>query len=45
MLLHDGMRQVLEDKKLAGVTVKAGRADKIPLEDASLDAVVCAQVG
>jgi ubiquinone/menaquinone biosynthesis C-methylase UbiE len=42
---HDGMRQVLDDKKLAHVTVKAGKADKIPLEDESVDAVICAQVG
>lgn len=42
---HHGMRQVLDDKKLSGVAVKAGKADEIPLEDASLDAVICAQVG
>ncbi len=42
---HDGMREVLEGKKLAGVSVKAGRADGIPLEDESVDAVVVAQVG
>ena len=42
---HDGMRQVLDDKKLNSVSVKAGKADNIPLEDASLDAVICAQVG
>jgi ubiquinone/menaquinone biosynthesis C-methylase UbiE len=42
---HDGMRQVLDDKKLARVTVKPGKADKIPLEDESVDAVICAQVG
>ena len=42
---HDGMREVLEGKKLNGAIVKAGKADKIPLEDASLDAVICAQVG
>ena len=42
---HDGMRQVLADKNLTGVTVHAGKADQIPLEDASLDAVICAQVG
>ncbi|KAK1030233.1 hypothetical protein LTR33_017129, partial [Friedmanniomyces endolithicus] len=40
---HDGMREVLEGKKLAGVSVKAGRADGIPLEDESVDAVVVAQ--
>ena len=42
---HDGMRQVLDDKKLLGVTVKAGTADAIPIEDGSVDAVICAQVG
>ncbi|KAK1084323.1 hypothetical protein LTR48_005550 [Friedmanniomyces endolithicus] len=40
---HDGMREVLEGKKLAGVSVKAGRAEGIPLEDESVDAVVVAQ--
>ncbi|KAK0320747.1 hypothetical protein LTR91_022595 [Friedmanniomyces endolithicus] len=40
---HDGMREVLERKGLAGVSVKAGRADGIPLEDESVDAVVVAQ--
>lgn len=42
---HDGMRQVLEGKKLPGVTVKDGTASSIPLEDGSVDAVICAQVG
>ena len=42
---HDGMREVLENKNLPGVTVKAGTANSIPLEDASVDAVICAQVG
>ena len=42
---HGGMRQVLEDKKLSGVRVLNGKADSIPLEDASVDAVICAQVG
>lgn len=42
---HDDMRQVLDDKKLPGVTVKAGKADGIPLPDESVDAVICAQVG
>lgn len=42
---HDGMRQVLTDKKLPGVTVKSGMADSIPLEDESVDAVIAAQVG
>ncbi|KAK0315875.1 hypothetical protein LTR01_001175 [Friedmanniomyces endolithicus] len=40
---HDGMREVLEGKGLAGVSVKAGRADGIPLGDESVDAVVVAQ--
>ncbi|KAK3110476.1 hypothetical protein LTR53_015194, partial [Teratosphaeriaceae sp. CCFEE 6253] len=40
---HDGMREVLEQKGLPGVTVKTGRADGIPLEDESVDAVICAQ--
>ena len=42
---HDGMREVLEQKKLLGTTVKAGKADGIPLADESVDAVICAQVG
>jgi ubiquinone/menaquinone biosynthesis C-methylase UbiE len=42
---HDGMREVLEQKKLRGVTVKAGTAEKIPLGDEEVDAVICAQVG
>ena len=42
---HDGMRQVLDDKKLPGVVTKAGKADGIPLRDESVDAVICAQVG
>jgi 2-polyprenyl-3-methyl-5-hydroxy-6-metoxy-1,4-benzoquinol methylase len=42
---HDEMRQVLEDKKLPGVTVLAGKADAIPVGDEEFDAVVCAQVG
>jgi len=42
---HEGMREVLADKKLPGVTVQTGLADNIPLEDASVDAAICAQVG
>lgn len=42
---HDGMRDVLEQKNLPGVVVKAGTAEKIPLDDESVDAVVAAQVG
>ncbi|KAK5719849.1 hypothetical protein LTR15_007121 [Elasticomyces elasticus] len=40
---HDGMRDVLAKKELSGVTVKSGKADSIPLEDESVDAVICAQ--
>ncbi|KAK4888129.1 hypothetical protein LTR27_012935 [Elasticomyces elasticus] len=40
---HDGMRDVLAKKELNGVTVKSGKADGIPLEDESVDAVICAQ--
>ena len=42
---HDGMRQVLDEKKLPGVITKSGKADGIPLKDESVDAVICAQVG
>ena len=42
---HGQMRQVLEEKKLPGVTVKDGSAENIQLEDDSVDAVICAQVG
>ena len=42
---HDGMREVLADKKLPRVTVHGCKADSIPLDDESLDAVICAQVG
>jgi len=42
---HDVMRQVLEQKRLPKVTSKAGKADGIPLDDESVDAVICAQVG
>lgn len=42
---HDEMRQVLADKKLPGVTVVKGKGDSIPMEDQSVDAVLCAQVG
>jgi len=42
---HYGMREVLAQKQLSGVVVKDGTAEKIPLEDASVDAVVAAQVG
>lgn len=39
------MRKVLQDKKLNKVTVYDGLATKIPLDDASVDAVIAAQVG
>lgn len=42
---HDEMRQVLVDKKLSGVTAVSGKGDSIPLDDQSVDAVICAQVG
>lgn len=42
---HEKMRGVLAGKELRGVTVKDGKADAIPLPDASVDAVICAQVG
>ena len=42
---HADMRKVLEEKKLHGVTVRDGKASSIPLEDESVDAVICAQVG
>ena len=42
---HDGMRKVLEKKHLPRTTVKSGKADAIPLEDDSVDAVTVAQVG
>ena len=42
---HDRMRQVLIDKNLSRVTVKDGRANSLTLEDDSVDAVICAQVG
>lgn len=43
---HDGMREVLEAKKLRGVTVVHGMGDSMPtIEDASIDAVTVAQVG
>lgn len=40
---HDDMRAVLEAKRLPHVTVQPGRADSIPLDDESVDAVVVAQ--
>ncbi|KAF2481085.1 S-adenosyl-L-methionine-dependent methyltransferase [Neohortaea acidophila] len=40
---HEKMRGVLAGKELRGVTVKDGKADAIPLPDASVDAVICAQ--
>nr|POF03131.1 putative methyltransferase-like c25b8.10 [Quercus suber] len=40
---HDGMRDVLEAKKLPRVTVRSGVSTSIPLDDASVDAIVVAQ--
>lgn len=41
---HDGMCRVLAGKNLPRVTVKPGKADSMPLEDSSVDAVTIAQV-
>lgn len=38
------MRRVLEEKKLPRVDVRDGQAAKIPVDDASVDAVLVAQV-
>lgn len=40
----ESMRKVLAEKKLSGVEVKDGHAESIPVDDASIDAVVIAQV-
>ncbi|RMZ14150.1 hypothetical protein D0860_02225 [Hortaea werneckii] len=40
---HDGMREVLEKKQLPRVSVLNGKANSIPLEDDSVDAIVVAQ--
>ena len=43
---HDGMREVLEAKKLPGVRVVKGMGDSMPsVADESVDAVTVAQVG
>lgn len=42
---HSRMRDVLAAKGFSGVTVRDGKADSIPLEDESVDAVIAAQVG
>jgi tRNA G46 methylase TrmB len=42
---HEQMRGTLEAKGLRGVRVLDGKGDSIPLENASVDAVICAQVG
>jgi len=42
---HGGMREVLEGKKLPRTTVLDGKGDSMPIEDASVDAVIVAQVG
>jgi SAM-dependent methyltransferase len=41
---HQGMRQVLEAKQLANVVVQEGMANRIPVQDQSVDAVIVAQV-
>lgn len=41
---HHDMRKVLDERKLRNATVLEGKADGIPLEDESVDAVICAQV-
>ena len=42
---HNGMRKVLEEKRLPRTIVQSGKADAIPLADESVDAVTVAQVG
>lgn len=42
---HHGMRDVLAAKQLPRVTVLSGKADAMPLEEASVDCVIAAQVG
>lgn len=42
---HEGMREVLEGKKLPRTTVLDGKGDSMPIADASVDAVIVAQVG
>ncbi len=41
---HEAMRKELEAKKLKGVSVLAGFADKLPLQSQSVDALVASQV-
>ncbi|KAK4561013.1 hypothetical protein LTR86_004968 [Recurvomyces mirabilis] len=40
---HDGMRKVLEEKRLPRAIVMSGKADAIPLPDESVDAVTVAK--
>lgn len=40
----ENLRDILAQKKLPGVTVADGEASRIPVEDATIDAVVVAQV-
>lgn len=40
----DNLREILAQKNLPGVTIAAGEASRIPAEDATIDAVVVAQV-
>ncbi|WPH03661.1 putative 2-heptaprenyl-1,4-naphthoquinone methyltransferase [Acrodontium crateriforme] len=40
---HDGMREVLAAKNLKNVAVRAGTAEKLPLDDESVDVVIAAQ--
>ena len=42
---HDGMRDVLARKSLPRTQTKDGKADAVPMESASVDAVIAAQVG
>lgn len=42
---HDGMREVLAGKELPRVTVIKGTAEKMGVDDESVDAVMVAQVG
>ena len=41
---NDGMRRVLQAKRLPRVYVTGGAAEKLALDDGSVDAVICAQV-
>ncbi|KAK5015622.1 hypothetical protein LTR16_003568 [Cryomyces antarcticus] len=41
---HEGMRRVLEEKRLENVLVEDGLSTSIPLGDESVDAVIAAQL-